>query len=177
MRIRSIEFSNELLFTMVNNYPRIVKANSEATFDIRFIPHIVGPIEITCTITTNIGVLEYQVGLPNLIDIQITGKGVRNAYGILPLLDEHIPRGGEYLHSVVLYNPSKDKKIVIHRVGGSDDLDIFISAATEIGTFSGIPRILDWVVDERRSTEIFSFSYKKSDQSRFFVSMDKSRHC
>ncbi len=61
LRIRSIEFSNELLFTMVSNYPRIVKANSEAIFDIRFIPHIIGTIEVTCTITTNIGVLEYQV--------------------------------------------------------------------------------------------------------------------
>lgn len=161
---------------MVSNYPRIVKANSEANFDIRFIPHIIGAIEVTCTITTNIGVLEYQVGQPYFSNQQIVGKGVRNTYGILPLLDEHVPRGGEYQHSVVLYNPNKDKKIVIHRVGGSDDLDIFISAATEIGTFSGIPRIIEWVVDERRSAEIFSFGYKKSDKSQYFVGPDHLSH-
>lgn len=53
---------------------------------------------------------------------------------LVPLLDVHIPRGSEYHHSVVLYNPSDEKKILIHRVGQSDpDLILFISASTEIG--------------------------------------------
>lgn len=101
---------------------------------------------------------------------QITGKGVRNVYGIVPLLDVHVPRGSEYHHSVVLHNPSDEKKILIHRVGQSDpDLILYISASTEIGSSSPLSSPAEWFVNKHQSAEIFRFSYKRSDRDHFFV--------
>lgn len=64
LKISSIEFSSELLFTTVSTLPRIIKPGMDATFEIRFVPHILGTIRVLCTITTNMGDIEYQVGLP-----------------------------------------------------------------------------------------------------------------
>lgn len=51
------------------------------------------------------------------------------------LLDLKIPRGSVYTHTVQLYNPSRDKKIRIHRAGASDSdvLEIIINFPTELG--------------------------------------------
>ena len=60
LNITSITFSQDLLFT-INKFPRLVKANSEATYRLRFIPHQIGEIRALCTISTNMGLIEYQV--------------------------------------------------------------------------------------------------------------------
>ena len=60
LNITSITFSQDLLFT-INKFPRLVKANSEATYRLRFIPHQIDEIRALCTISTNMGLIEYQV--------------------------------------------------------------------------------------------------------------------
>lgn len=59
------------------------------------------------------------------------------------LLDLKIPRGSIYTHTVQLYNPSRDKKIRIHRVGANDSsiLEVIINTPTELGISSSIPSI------------------------------------
>lgn len=95
----------------------------------------------------------------------------------MPLLDVHVPRGSEYHHSVVLYNPSDEKKILIHRVGQSDpDLILYISASTEIGFCRSPSSLAEWFVNKRQSAEIFSFSYKRSDRDHFFVGLSSPIH-
>ena len=43
--------------------------------------------------------------------------GIANENGIEALNNIVIPRGSTYSKTITLYNPSKDKKIRIHRVG------------------------------------------------------------
>lgn len=61
--------------------------------------------------------------------------GIFNEYGIIPMMDINVPRGSEYSNTVSMYNPNKDKRIHIHRVGTSDDnhLDIMIAFHSEMG--------------------------------------------
>ena len=66
LNITSITFSQDLLFT-INKFPRLVKANSEATYRVRFIPRHIGEIHALCTIRTNMGIIEYQVRLATYI--------------------------------------------------------------------------------------------------------------
>ena len=47
--------------------------------------------------------------------------GIANDYGVSSLLDITIPRGSEYSRAISFHNPSKDKKIRIHRIGSSDE--------------------------------------------------------
>lgn len=62
--------------------------------------------------------------------------GVPNENGIEALNDIVIPRGSTYSKTVTLHNPSKDKKIRIHRVGSYDDtvFEYIINAPSDMGS-------------------------------------------
>lgn len=135
LRIKSIEFSRELLLGMASRYPTVVKSKSSASFEMLIIPDRLGTIEEMCIISTNMGPLYYSVysWYPRHTQVKVTG--IRNSFGISPLYDLQIPRGSEYHHTVYLYNPSADKKIRIYRIGSSDDdITLYVRAATELGT-------------------------------------------
>lgn len=66
--------------------------------------------------------------------------GIGNSFGLSALLDIRIPRGSEYHHTVYLYNPSREKKIRVYRVGSSDDdISLFVKVNNEMGTYSFPP--------------------------------------
>lgn len=98
----------------------------------------------------------------------MTVVGIPNDYGIHSLLDIEIPRGSEYSHTVTLYNPSKDKKIRIHRVGSSDDsiIELIINAPTELG-LDGFIVLIHRVVCERARDSWYLQFQVSSDWSEF----------
>ena len=67
--------------------------------------------------------------------IQVKIIGIANENGIEALNDIVIPRGSTYSKTITLYNPSKDKKIRIHRVGSYDDtvFEYIINAPSQLG--------------------------------------------
>ena len=82
LNITSITFSQDLLFT-INKFPRLVKTNSEATYRIRFIPHRIGEIRTVCTISTNMGIIEYQVRFTRYTSNEIICRSRESVYQIL----------------------------------------------------------------------------------------------
>lgn len=121
LRIEKVEFSNNLLMSLSPRYPAQIAHGSYGNFELRLIPDIVGNIDAVCYIFTNMGMFEYPVCLQFHYYLQITAVGVPNEYNLSSLLNIRIPRGGEYTHTISLFNPSWDKKLRIHSVGSLDN--------------------------------------------------------
>jgi len=93
-------------FVVTYFVPQTLKPGDEIDMEIIFLPRIEGRVHETIVVETSDGIFPFEM----------SGIGVPNPYGLVPMIGLHVPVGQILDPSVTLFNPSFDHKLHISEV-------------------------------------------------------------